>query len=125
MRHIKSITAALLTATALTNTPVAQATPETDFLDGLTSHGIIVYDTNQTLANGWMLCDALDTANGAVVAEAWYRATSMDVPDRYTAGIWVMEAANHLCPWQLNYTSNTTPEPADVPIEGGMGGRIA
>lgn len=101
MRHIKSLTAATLTAIALTNAPAAQASPETDFLDGLTSHGLTVYDTNQTLANGWMLCDALNTANGAVVAEAWYRSTNMDVPDRYTAGIWVMEAAEHLCPWQI------------------------
>jgi hypothetical protein len=101
MRHLTVSIATALTAIAVANAPAAQASPETDFLDGLTAHGIVVYDVNQTLANGWMLCDALNTANGAVVAEAWYRSTNWDVPDRYTAGIWVMEAAEHLCPWQI------------------------
>jgi hypothetical protein len=101
MRHLKTITAAVFTAIAVTNIPVAQASPETDFLDGLNAHGILVYDAGTAVNTGWTLCGAMNNANGAQVAEAFYQVTGWDVPDRNTAAIWVIEAANHLCPWHL------------------------
>lgn len=131
MRHIKSTTAALFTAIAVANAPAAQASPETDFLDGLNDHGIYVYDASTAVDTGWAICGALNNNNGAVVAEAFYRITGMDVPDRATAAVWVVEAVAHLCPWQYHPERATTPAAdrdylpaAPAPIEGGMGGRI-
>lgn len=81
---------------------VADASPETDFLDGLTDHGMTVYDASTAVGWGWAICGALDSTTGDVVAENFYQITNGDIPDRYTAGVWVIEAVVHLCPWHDN-----------------------
>lgn len=103
MRYLKTATAAALAAAAIANAPAAQASPETDFLTTLNSYGFVIYDANQAIDNGWLICNALDKANGTVVAEAFYRVTTMDVPDRQTAALWVVAAGTTLCPWH-NHT---------------------
>jgi hypothetical protein len=90
---------AILAGTGVGWAADAVASPETDFLGGLNAHGIVVYDTGMALNTGYIICDTLNSTTGDVVAEALYQVTNGDIPDRYTANVWVIEAVSHLCPW--------------------------
>lgn len=78
----------------------AKASPETDYLNGLTDIGAVIYDTNAALATGYMICEAFNVTTGDVVAESLYRNTTWtDIPDRAAAVAWVVTAGTYLCPW--------------------------
>jgi hypothetical protein len=69
------------------------------FIQSLNNHGMSVYDTTTALTWGAAICEALNTTNGADVVANFYRVTNSDIPDMYTAGVWVTVAVEELCPW--------------------------
>lgn len=97
-----------LLAGAILGTPVAKASPETGYLDGLNSIGLVIYDTSRALATGYAICEAFKTVNGEIVAENLFLNTSWtDVPNLATAQAWVVIAGAALCPWQFHPTPAT------------------
>lgn len=94
MSAVAGITAMLIA------TPPAHADALT-FIQGLNDNGIMVYDTSRALTVGTAICNALNTTNGVDVARNLYRISSFsDVPTPEVAAIWVVIAAQELCPWQ-------------------------
>lgn len=101
MRRLLAATAA---AVVLAGTGIGwAATADADsvtFLQSLNNNGIHIYDAQAAVANGWAICDQLNTANGVDVIDWVFVNTSWsDVPNRETAAVWVLSAVEELCPW--------------------------
>ncbi len=99
MKKKKMVPAVVLAATAAVGWAAPASASEYTFLQALNNDGIVIYDTGQALTSGYAICSLLDEYTGDVVVEAFYRATNNDVPDRWTAGVWVENAVEQLCPW--------------------------
>ena len=99
MRKKKIVASVAVAAVSAVGWAAPASASEYTFLQALNNDGILIYDTGQALVSGWAICSLLDEYTGDVVVEAFYEATTNDVPDRYTAGIWVVNAVEQLCPW--------------------------
>ena len=109
------VAAAALAATTALNPAVAQASPETDYLQDLTNAGFIIYDTRAALNTGYTICDALNYNTGDVVAYNLYTHTSWaDIQTMQGAATWVIIAGTNLCPWQYHPERVTDPAPGFV-----------
>lgn len=102
-RKLRRLLLAVGAGAVLAGTGVGWATEahadELSYLQLLNQRGLVVWDTAQALRTGWALCDALNTYTGDIVGEAFYQVTDASVPDRATAGIWLLSAVEGLCPW--------------------------
>lgn len=88
-------TATLATGALVAASP-ADATPLT-YLQALTESGLVVTDTAQALRTGYAICAALNTANGAVVADQVYELADVETYEQ--AAVIVVVAVEQLCPW--------------------------
>lgn len=103
-RKLRRLLAATAAGAVLAGTGIAYAgaarADSVTFLQSLNNNGITIYDASTAVANGWAICDQLNTANGLEVIDWVYVNTSWsDVPTRQTAAVWVFSAVNELCPW--------------------------
>jgi len=95
---ITGIVAALFAAVEVD----AKADP-LSFVQSLNDHGVYVYDVTLAVGNGYAMCDALRTTSPAQVAVNVYNQTTYsDVPNLRTAVVWVVSAAQELCPEMIN-----------------------
>lgn len=86
---------AVLGGVTLSQCAPAHATPMS-YLQSLNDHGITVTDTTDALTMGYVVCAALDQANGRDVAAALYRNTDIATPAM--AATVVVIAVEQLCP---------------------------
>lgn len=109
------LASAIITSAVWFSVP-AHADPEADFLKLLTDSGITVYSADMALFTGQSICTALETTNGAIVAENLYKISMRsEVPTRDTADVWVMVAGATLCPWQFHPQSIDDPALSPAP----------
>jgi hypothetical protein len=78
--------------------PAANASPGA-YLYALEAQGMVIYNPSQAVNTGYWLCDQMNYTTGDVVATRFYHAAYSDVPTVYVATIWVVAAAEFLCPW--------------------------
>lgn len=102
-------TATIATALAFVQLPTAQA-DEVGYLQYLTAHGFVVYDTAAMLNTGYLACDMMNTNTGDVVAtQILYRFPSEATVD--SAVTVVIAAAQELCPWHWHPSAPPPPPP--------------
>lgn len=92
----KSVLAALLAAIGFAAAPTASASPLT-YLDSLTDHGLVISDTTAAIRTGFLVCQALETNRGDVVAQSLYE-NATDITTFEEAAIIVVTAVEELCP---------------------------
>lgn len=113
---------AALVAVAIGAVALGLAAParadDMSYIRALTDNGITVYNVDLALHTGHSICTALDTTNGAVVANNLYKqATWGDVPNMNVANTIVVLAAQELCPWN-DHTGHLTPSTPDNKTTG-------
>jgi len=90
--------AATIVTSSILGTGRAQASP-LSYVQVLNDRGIVVYDVSLTIANGYAICDRLSYETGADTAVWVFTNTSWaDVPTIGVAAIFVITAAEELCP---------------------------
>ncbi len=76
--------------------PSSSASPLT-YLDSLTDRGLVISNTTAALRTGYLVCEALETNRGDVVAQTLYENAS-DITTFEEAAIIVVTSVEELCP---------------------------